>query len=283
MRTMDGLAARDAEAKPEGVVIKRQSIWTRLTHWVWVVCLFFLLFTGLQIFNAHPSLYIGVQSGFEFDNSIFSIDARYKPDGSIGGYTTIFGNTFETTGWFGYSGPEGQERVRGFPAWLTIPSYQDLATGRVVHFFFAWVLVGTLLVWFLASLFNGHLTRDIVPTGKDFRALPGDIAEHARFKFKHRRRYNTLQKLSYGIVLLILFPLIILTGLAMSPGMNTAWPFLVEVFGGRQTARTIHFITMLLLVAFFVVHIVMVLLAGPINTMRSMITGRYRIDPEGEK
>ena len=91
-----------------------------------------------------------------------------------------------------------------------------------------------------------------------------------------------LQKLSYGVVLLILFPLIVLTGLAMSPGMNSAWPWLIEIFGGRQTARTIHFITMALLVGFFVVHIVMVLLAGPLNTMRSMITGKYRIDPETE-
>lgn len=280
---MDEAMARDAaDGTPKGVVIRRQSIWTRLTHWLWAACLFFLLFTGLQIFNAHPSLYIGQQSGFEFSNSVFSIDARYKPDGSIGGYTTIFGNRFETTGVLGYSGPEGQERVRGFPAWATIPSYQDLATGRIVHFFFAWVLVGTLLVWFLASLFNGHLKRDIVPTGADLKALPGDVAGHARLKFRHRRRYGPLQKLSYAIVLFILFPLIVLTGLSMSPGMNAAWPFLVDIFGGRQTARTIHFVTMALLVAFFIVHVVMVLLAGPINAMRAMITGRYRIDPEGE-
>jgi thiosulfate reductase cytochrome b subunit len=91
-----------------------------------------------------------------------------------------------------------------------------------------------------------------------------------------------LQKLSYGIVLLILFPLIVLTGLTMSPGMDAAWPWLVDLFGGRQTARTIHFIVMVLLVVFFIVHVAMVLVAGPINTMRSMITGRYRIDPETE-
>ncbi len=284
MSAMDRAATRETgvDDKPAPIVIKRQSIWTRLTHWVWVICLFFLLLTGLQIFNAHPTLYIGQQSGFEFSNSIFSISAQYKPDGSIGGYTTIFGNTFETTGFLGYSGPEGQERVRGFPAWMTIPSYQDLATGRVVHFFFGWLLVATMFVWFLASFVNGHLRRDIIPTGTDMRALPGDIAEHARFKFRHRRRYNVLQKLSYGIVLLILFPLIVLTGLTMSPGMDAAWPWLVDLFGGRQTARTIHFIVMVLLVVFFIVHVVMVLVAGPINTMRSMITGRYRIDPETE-
>lgn len=269
-------------AKPKGEVIYRQSIWTRLTHWVWVVCLFFLLLTGLQIFNAHPRLYIGQESGFEYDNSVLSIGAVRRADGSIGGVTTVLGNQFDTTGVLGWSGPEGQERQRAFPDWMTIPSYQDLATGRVVHFFFGWILVGTMLIWFLASLINGHLRRDIVPGGADIKDLSRDVADHARLRFRHGRSYGVLQKLSYGFVLLILFPLIILTGLSMSPGMNTAWPWLIEIFGGRQTARTIHFVTMVLLVGFFVVHIAMVLLAGPINTMRSMITGRYRIDPETE-
>ncbi|SDG51755.1 cytochrome b/b6 domain-containing protein [Pelagibacterium luteolum] len=266
--------------KAKGPVIKRQSIWTRLTHWVWVVCLFFLLLTGLQIFNAHPSLYIGQQSGFEFDNSVLSIGAIRNEDGSVSGITRIFGQQFDTTGVLGWSGPEGQERPRAFPAWTTIPSYQDLATGRVVHFFFGWILVGTMFVWFLASLINGHLRRDIVPTGRDLKSLPKDVADHARLRFTHTRHYNVLQKISYGVVLLVLFPLIVLTGLSMSPGMNTAWPWLIEVFGGRQTARTIHFGVMVLLVGFFVIHIAMVLLAGPLNTMRSMITGKYRIDAE---
>jgi thiosulfate reductase cytochrome b subunit len=80
-------------------------------------------------------------------------------------------------------------------------------------------------------------------------------------------------------VFFVLFPLIILTGLTMSPGMDAAWPWLLDIFGGRQTARTIHFIVMVLLVLFFVVHIVMVVLAGPVNELRSMITGWYRTSP----
>ncbi|WP_246018422.1 cytochrome b/b6 domain-containing protein [Pelagibacterium montanilacus] len=251
---------------------------TRLTHWVWVVCLFFLLLSGLQIFNAHPRLYIGQQSGFEFNNTAFSIHAERREDGSAAGITTVFGQRIDTTGVLGVSGPEDRPQVRGFPAWATIPSYQDLATGRVVHFFFGWVLVGTLLVWFVSSLLNGHFSRDIVPTGRELRSLPRDVADHARLRFHHGRRYSILQKLTYGIVLLVLFPLIILTGLSMSPGINSAWPWLIEIFGGRQTARTIHFGAMVLLVGFFVIHILMVVLAGPINTMRSMITGWYRID-----
>jgi thiosulfate reductase cytochrome b subunit len=86
--------------------------------------------------------------------------------------------------------------------------------------------------------------------------------------------------LSYCIVFFLLFPTIILTGLTMSPGMDAAWPWLLDLFGGRQTARTIHFLVMALLVLFFLVHIFMVVAAGPINELRSMITGWYRTDPK---
>jgi thiosulfate reductase cytochrome b subunit len=268
--------ARNARAGP---VIYRQSVWTRVTHWIWAVCLFFLLFSGLQIFNAHPTLYIGEQSGFGFDNAVLSMDAVNSPAGPRG-RTTILGYTFDTTGVFGMSGTEGNPQFRGMPAALTIPSYRDLATGRVVHFFFAWLLVGTLFVWLCAGLVNGHIRRDLAPTVRDITNLPRDVADHARFRFHHGRSYNVLQKLSYGVVLFVLLPLMVLTGITMSPGMDAAWPWLLEIFGGRQTARTIHFVVMLLLVSFFVIHILMVLLAGPINELRSMITGWYRADPE---
>lgn len=258
-----------------GSLIYRQSIWTRMTHWTWVVCLFFLLFSGLQIFNAHPSLYVGQESGFAYDNTIFSTYAIDTPAGPQG-RTHIFGREFDTTGLLGISGPANQPQFRGFPSSVTIPSYQDLATGRVIHFFFAWLLVTTLLVWLVASLITGHLRRDLLPTGKDLVNLPKDIADHARFRFHHGRSYNALQKLAYCGVFFILFPLVILTGLSMSPGMNAAWPWLLDLFGGRQTARTLHFLAMVLLVLFFGVHILMVVAAGPINELRSMITGWYR-------
>ncbi len=164
---------------------------------------------------------------------------------------------------------------------LTIPSYRDLATGRVVHFFFAWVLVATLLLWFTSSLFNGHL-KDISPSFTDIRSLPRDFVEHLKFRFQHGKSYNPLQKLSYFLVLFGLFPLIVATGLAMSPGADSILP-LSEWLGGRQTARTLHFVAMLLLVAFFIVHIAMVLAAGPFNELRSMISGWYRIDRTDEK
>jgi thiosulfate reductase cytochrome b subunit len=269
-------------ADPTGRLVYRQSAWTRATHWIWAICLFFLLLSGLQIFNARPTLYIGQQSGFAFDNSVLSMQSVQTPEGPRG-RTTILGQSFDTTGVLGLSGPAEHSQSRGFPAALTIPSYRDLATGRVVHFFFAWVLVVTLFVWFLASLLNGHLGRDLRPTGRDLAHLPQDVADHARFRFHHTGRYNVLQKLSYCIVFFVLFPLIVLTGLTMSPGMDAAWPWLLDIFGGRQTARTIHFIVMALLVLFFLVHIFMVVAAGPINELRSMITGWYRADPDSDR
>jgi thiosulfate reductase cytochrome b subunit len=273
-------------ARAKGPLIYRQSIFTRLTHWVWVVCLFFLLLSGLQIFNAHPTLYIGQQSSFpdlqtggqNFNNAWLDLGA-VNTDNGARGQTTLLGHTFDTSGVLGMSGDPANPDFRGFPAWATIPSWQDLATGRVVHFFFAWILVSTLLVWLVASVLNRHIA-DIPPTGRDLRHLPRDVVNHLRLRFEHGRKYNVLQKIAYSVVFFILFPLIIATGLTMSPGMDSSFPWLLELFGGRQTARSIHFLTMSALVLFFVIHIVMVLLAGPINELRQMITGRYRASPD---
>ncbi|MFO7920063.1 MAG: cytochrome b/b6 domain-containing protein, partial [Nioella sp.] len=220
----------------EGNLIYRQSIWTRATHWIWAICLFFLVLTGLQIFNAYPKLEIGIESGFEFDNAVFEIGAR-RIDDELQGYTRLFSWEVDTTGMLGVSNGE----PRAFPAAVTIPSTRSLATGRVIHFFFAWVLVGTLAIWFIASLLNGHL-HDLLPRGADFRALGREIADHARLRFHHGRSYGALQKLSYAAVMFILLPLMILTGLSMSPWFNAVAPWLLDLFGGRPTARTLHFL-----------------------------------------
>lgn len=275
----DGEAFATGPGRPaRGPLVYRQFAWTRLTHWIWAASLFFLLLSGLQIFNARPQLYIGKESGFQYDNTIFQIGAENTPEGPRG-FTRIFGTRFDTTGVLGLSGPEGNLRPRAFPSWATIPSYYDLGTARVVHFFFAWVLGATLLTWLIASLVNGHLRRDLLLRSDDIRALPRDFINHVKLKFHHTREYNTLQKMAYGGVLFLLLPLMILTGFAMSPSMNSVIPFIADLFGGRQTARTIHFITMLLLVGFFFIHIVMILAAGPLNELRSIITGWYRTDP----
>jgi thiosulfate reductase cytochrome b subunit len=255
-------------------LVYRQRLITRVTHWIWAVCLFFLMLTGLQIFNAFPSLHIGLESGFDYDNSVFAVGAR-EVDGELRGITKVLGAEFDTTGILGLSGGE----ARAFPAALTIPSNTSLATGRVIHFFFAGVLVGTLTLWLVTSALNGHL-RQLIPTRADLRALPRDLADHARLRFHHTANYNVLQKLAYASVLFVALPLMILTGLSMSPGFNAAAPWLLDVFGGRQTARTIHFLTMVALIGFFAVHIAMILLAGPLNEMRAILTGWYRVDKE---
>jgi thiosulfate reductase cytochrome b subunit len=269
------------QARTSGRLVYRQSGWTRMTHWIWAVSLFFLLFSGLQIFNAHPTLYLGDQSGFGFDNEVLAISGENTPEGPVG-YIRVLGARFDTTSVFGLSGDPQRPVIRGFPAWATIPSGQDLATGRVVHFFFAWLLSTTLLVWLVAGLVNGHVRRDLVPRLTDLRRLPRDVLDHLRLRFHHTRSYNTLQKLAYAGVLFVLFPLMIATGLAMSPSMNAAVPFLADALGGRQTARTIHFAVMLLLVGFFLIHMLMILAASPINELRSIITGWYRIDAKPE-
>jgi thiosulfate reductase cytochrome b subunit len=149
----------------------------------------------------------------------------------------------------------------------------------VIHFFFAWVLVATLTLWLVASALNGHL-RQLVPTLADLKALPRVIADHAHLRFRHKGEYGVLQKLAYASVLFFALPLMILTGLTMSPGVNAAAPWLLDLFQGRQTARTIHFLTMVALLGFFAVHMAMILLAGPFNEMRSILTGWYRTDGE---
>lgn len=278
---------KTAKPKAKGPLIYRQSVWTRITHWVWVICLFFLLLSGLQIFNAHPTLYFGQQSSFpDLQTNGQNFNAAWLDLGAINtdngprGQTTLFGHAFDTTGVLGMSGSDPTNPdFRGFPAWATIPSWQDLATGRVIHFFFAWILVTTLAVWLIASILNRHIA-DIPPTFRDLRHLPHDVLAHLRLRFEHGRKYNVLQKIAYSVVFFILFPLIILTGLTMSPGMDAAWPWLLSLFGGRQMARSVHFLTMSALVLFFVIHIIMVFAAGPINELRQMITGRYRAGPD---
>jgi thiosulfate reductase cytochrome b subunit len=137
----------------------------------------------------------------------------------------------------------------------------------------------------MTSLINRHAQRDLAPNQDEIRPshIWHDIREHARLRFPTgdaALRYNILQKFSYIAVIFILLPLMVLTGLAMSPAMDAAWPWLLDLTGGRQSARSIHFICAMALLAFIVVHLVMVVLAGPINEIGSMITGRFRVPPD---
>jgi thiosulfate reductase cytochrome b subunit len=274
----------DAQGNSKSEVIYRHSATVRVTHWINALVLLVLLMSGLQIFNAHPALYLGEKS--DFDDPILAM-GTVEEDGEPKGVTTIFGYAIPTHGVFGLSGDadSGYEN-RGFPWWSTLPGYRNLAMGRRWHFFFAWLFLFNGLAYLLWSLGSGHLRRDLAPSRQDLAHIGASIREHARLNFpkgEEAKRYNVLQKFAYLAVAIVLLPLMLLTGLAMSPGMDAAFPALLDVFGGRQTARTIHFISATAIVLFVVVHLVMVVLSGLWNNLRSMITGRYAIEPAEEK
>jgi thiosulfate reductase cytochrome b subunit len=157
---------------------------------------------------------------------------------------------------------------------------------RYLHFQAAWLAVLTGLLYVLSCLFSGHLRKDLLPARADLsgRAFSSAIANHLRFKppgTEEAWSYNLLQRVTYLVVIFVLFPLIIWTGLAMSPAIASVFPTAVSVLGGQQSARTIHFFVTVLLVLFLLVHIMMICLAGFRNRMRAMITGRAGTHKEG--
>lgn len=236
-----------------GQTIKRHSLATRVTHWINAVCVLLVLMSGLQIFNAHPRLYWG-QSGANAEHAVLRIDSK-EP---------------------------------AFPTWSTIPGWQDLAAGRRWHFFFAWILVFNSLAYLLISATRGHLRRDLTPRRSELapRHLASDVWQHLRLRFPTgdaARQYNTLQKLTYLGMIFVVAPLMLATGLTLSPGADAALPWLLDVFGGRQSARTIHFFSAMAIVTFILIHLLMVALAGPWNELRSMITGWYVLPDKKRK
>ena len=260
-----------------GDLVKRHRLSTRLWHWLNVVTLAVMLMSGLMIFNAHPRLYWG-QYGANADPAWFEIGSTENK-----GFVEAGPLRVETTGVLGrWTDQDNVLRRRAFPYWLTLPSRYSLADARLWHLAFAWVLAVSLAAYMLASLRNRHFKRDLTISLAEMQPahLWADIKDHARLRFPTgvaALRYNILQKLAYASVLFGLLPLIIFTGLALSPAMDSGWPWLLDIFGGRQSARSLHFIAMVALVGFFVVHIAMVVLAGPINELRSMISGYYRL------
>ena len=254
----------------------RHPILIRITHWINVICLSILLMSGLQIFNAHPSLYWGIAS--TFDSPI--LDMKSTEDDPPRGVTTIFGHEFNTTGVLGSSESDGEATERGFPSWATLPATQDLSKGRNWHFLFAWIFVLNGAVYLTYSLVTGQSKLRLIPSGDQFRHFGTSLWQHLTFHFpqgQEAKRYNVLQKLTYLVVIAVLIPVQVLAGLTMSPGMNAFAPFLLDLFGGRQSARTVHFVIAGLLVLFVIVHVIMVIVSGLSNNMRAMITGWFVI------
>jgi len=258
-----------------GDIVRRHRLPTRLWHWTNALSVIVMLMSGLMIFNAHPRLYWG-KYGANPDHSWLAITPGHLHVGSI---------VIATPGLLGVTPAGGREVA--FPPLVTIPSHYDLAGAREWHLAFAWLLVVPGVLFWLWGFARRHFSRDLAPHRAELspRHLWDDIKAHARLRFPKgpaAARYNILQKLAYCSVIFVLLPGIILTGLTMSPGMDAAWPWLPAVFGGRQSARSIHFLCAMGLAAFIVVHLIMVVLAGPINEIRSMVTGRYRLPVEKE-
>ena len=281
---MASMAATETGPPPATpYLFKRHALATRITHWVNALAIAFLIGTGLNIFNAHPSLYWG-EYGATADADKRWLEIGATSDGR--GQTRIGAVTVDTTGVLGVAnGPGGQPVAQGFPSWSTFPSVRDLATARNWHFFFGWIFVLNGLLYLGVGLWSGHLRHDLIPRLRELRLsnIWHDIVSHAKLRFprgEDAKRYHILQKLSYAGIALVVLPLLVLTGLAMSPSMGATTGWLIELFGGRQSARSIHFIGTVLTTGFIVVHVLMVVLAGPYNELRSMITGRFRIDPE---
>jgi thiosulfate reductase cytochrome b subunit len=255
----------------DGGFVRRHRLSTRIWHWGNAVVLLVMLMSGLMIFNAHPRLYWGAY-GANADPAWLEIGSA---DGR--GYLRVGALRLDTSGVLGTQVVAGGTQRRAFPGWATIPSTYDLALGRRWHLSFAWALAAGLAGYAGWSLANGHLWRDLVPRRRELgaRALAAEVRDHLRLRFGDAATgYNTLQKLAYLGVLLLLLPGMVLSGLAMSPAMDAAWPWLVDLFGGRQSARSVHFIGAMLVLGFVLVHLAMVVLAGPWRGVRSMVTGR---------
>jgi thiosulfate reductase cytochrome b subunit len=263
----------------------RHSLIVRITHWINVLCLTVLLMSGLQIFNANPQLDWGKQTNFSAP--FIEIGATGLNGDNPRGFTALLGHRLDTTGVLGLSrNVSGEWDDRAFPSWITLPSTQNLAQGRRWHFFFAWLFVINGLIYLGYGLASGRLPRRLFPTGHDIRDIPHAIKEHALLRFpkgEESKRYNVLQKLAYLAVIFLLLPGIVLAGWTMSPGLNAEWPFLLDLFGGRQGARTFHFIFAWGIVLFVLIHVAMVILSGLWNNIRSMITGWYVIEEESAR
>jgi len=235
-----------ASAVPTTTVTSRHSALVRATHWITTLCFFALLVSGVEIVISHPRFYWG-ETGNDLTPPLFKLPIPAS-------------RALVPTG-YGYV-------LRDQNGW-----------SRYLHFQAAWVVVLTGLLYTIFGLFTGHLRKNLLPgeTDLSWRAFSTAIAGHLRFERPSEAEawsYNVLQRLAYLFVIFVLFPLVIWTGLAMSPAFVSAVPAAVTVLGGQQSARTIHFFVSLSLVLFLLVHVVMVWLAGFSSRMRAMITGR---------
>jgi thiosulfate reductase cytochrome b subunit len=237
-------APTSISAVPAINVPSRHSALVRVTHWLTTICFLALLVTGVEILISHPRFYWG-ETGNSLTTPLFKIPIPASRSTVPTGYGYVLP---DQNGW-----------------------------SRYLHFQAAWLAVLTGILYVVASVLNGHFQRNLLPAGSSFwRAFSRGIADHLRLRptDQDTSSYNLLQQLTYLFVIFVLFPLVIWTGLAMSPAIASVAPGAVAILGGQQSARTIHFFVSVALVLFFLVHVLMVCLTGFRLRMRAMITGR---------
>lgn len=224
----------------------RHAALVRVTHWLIAAAFLALLVTGAEILTSHPRFYWG-EIGNVNTRPLFTLPIPASRDMVPTGYGYVLP---DQNGW-----------------------------SRYLHFEAAWVAVLTGFLYVCYGVFRGHFRRNLLPTASDLSpaSFAQDISRHLRFarpSSEEATSYNVLQRVTYLLVIFVLFPLVIWTGLAMSPTIEGAFPALVTALGGRQSARTIHFFVSILLVGFLLVHIFMVYLAGFWSRVGAMIVGR---------
>jgi thiosulfate reductase cytochrome b subunit len=214
-----------------------------VTHWLITLAFLALLVTGVEILISHPRFYWG-ETGNVNTRPLFKLPIPSSRVAVPTGYGYVLP---DQNGW-----------------------------SRYLHFEAAWLAVFTGLFYVALGFFRGHFRRNLLPALTDL-SPQRLIARNLRFRRPSKEEdwsYNPLQRLTYLLVIFVLFPVIIWTGLAMSPGITSAIPAAVTVLGGQQSARTLHFFVSILLVVFLLVHVFMVYLAGFRKRTGAMITGR---------
>jgi thiosulfate reductase cytochrome b subunit len=231
---------------------QRHTALVRITHWITTIAFLALLVTGAEIVISHPRFYWG-ESGNSGTTPLFKIPIPSSRDTVPSGYSYVMP---DQNGW-----------------------------SRYLHFEAAWVLVITGGIYVTAGLLTRHFRKNLFPAPPDrtwsaFREVFAKYLRRAPPDPAEKHAYNVVQRSSYLVVIFVLFPLVIWTGLALSPAFDAAVPAAVNLLGGRQSARTLHFFVSDLLVLFLIVHVAMITLAGFWTRMRSMITGRVTTNSE---